>query len=132
MPDKAQYIGFSDIAVAALGLLAIVLVLAVAGDYDLPIANDAHTAIVALAILGVAMCLAGGIPFVIRSHGGISLEVMAGMILGVVALLVLGCRLFGFHMLFIDSDRAAFNVLAILIMIKVVIAASLDSSDNHR
>jgi hypothetical protein len=122
MDDKTQHFGFSEIAVAVFGFLAVVLVLAVAGDYELPIASHAPTAIIALALLGVALCLTGGIPFVLRKHGSMTYEVMAGMILGVVALLVLGCRLFGYHLPFIESDEAAFNALAILIMIKVVIA----------
>jgi hypothetical protein len=123
MNDRTQQFGLSELAVAVLGFLAVVLVLAVAGDYELPIANDTGIAVISLALLGVALCLTGGIPYIMRKHDGVTYEIMAGMILGVVALLVLGCRIFGYHLPLIESDEAAFNALAILIMIKVVIAA---------
>ncbi len=130
MYNKDQSSGSGEIVVAVFGFMALVLVLAVAGEFALPIANDARSAIIVLAVLGLVMCLTGGIPMMLRNRHNITIEVMIGMILGVVALLVLGCRLFGFHLPLIESDQAAFNALALLIIVKVVLAALPEHQDT--
>jgi hypothetical protein len=67
------------------------------------------------------MCLVGGIPSTIRTNGWTSPAAAFGIILGVVALLLVGHACCGFWLPLIESDRATFLVLALLIAVKVMI-----------
>lgn len=111
-----------DTCVAAFGISALVLLLAVYGGFKLPIITDMHNAIILVAFLGIGMCLVGGIGPTIRRFGWKSFEVLTGAVLGILSSLILAYALFGLPLPFIGSDETALTILAILLMAKVVIA----------
>jgi hypothetical protein len=111
----------NDLIVAVLGLSAITLILAVLSEFNLFFIADIRHATIALGLLGLAMCAVGGIVPTVKKNGWTSPAASFGIVLGVMALLIMGHACCGFWLPLIDSDRTAFLALAILIGGKVMV-----------
>jgi hypothetical protein len=101
-----------------LGLLAAGLVLMVLTGRDIPIVGNGAGALLALGIIGIAMCALGGIGSVQPTLGWTHPLTIAGSILGVVALLVVALPLFGARLPLLADTRSAILALAVIMLVK--------------
>jgi hypothetical protein len=103
----------------ALGLLAAGLVFMVLTGRDVPIVGNGAGALLALGLIGLAMCTLGGIGTVQGTLGWTHPLTIIGSILGVAALLVVVLPLFGVHLPMMPDTRSAILVLAAIMLVKV-------------
>jgi len=119
----------NGIITLALGLLAAALVFMVLTGRDVPIVGNGAGALLALGIIGIAMCTLGGIGTVQGTLGGIGTVqgtlgwthplTIVGSILGVAALLVVVLPLLGVHFPLVPDTRSAVLALAVIMLVKV-------------
>ncbi len=109
----------NGIITLVLGLLAAGLVFMVLTGRDVPIVGNGAGALLALGIIGIAMCTLSGIGSVQSTLGWTHPLTIAGSILGVLALLVVALPLFGVHLPLIADTRSAVLALAVIMLIKV-------------
>lgn len=102
-----------------LGLLAAALVFMVVTGRDVPIVGNGAGALVALGIIGMAMCTLSGIGSVQGTLGWTHPLTISGSILGVAALLVIVLPLLGVHLPLIPDTRSAVPALAVIMLVKV-------------
>src|SRR5690554_6229939 len=81
--------------VAALGIIAALLVAAVVTNRPIPLINSERGALIALVVIGMAMCALGGIGPAIAKYGWTSPIFIVGAVLGVLMLLIPGAVLAG-------------------------------------
>jgi hypothetical protein len=103
----------------ALGLLAAALVFMVLTGRDVPIVGNGAGALLALGLIGIAMCSLSGIGSVQGTLGWAHPLTIIGSILGVAALLVVALPLFGVHLPMMPDTRSAVLALAVIMLIKV-------------
>ena len=92
-----------------------------------PIAQSSSTgidrvALIVVTLVGMAMC-AQGVGKVAAAGQWLSVQGIAGSLLGIVILGIVGMRLFGRPLPLIETDRAALVAVVALAAIKVAIAA---------
>ena len=109
----------NGIITLVLGLLAAGLVFMVLTGRDVPIVGNGAGALLALGIIGIAMCTLGGIGSVQSTLGWTHPLTIAGSILGVLALLVVALPLFGVRLPLIADTRSAVLALAVIMLVKV-------------
>jgi hypothetical protein len=109
----------NSIITLALGLLAAGLVFMILTGRDVPIVGNGAGALLALGIIGIAMCTLSGIGSVQGTLGWTHLLTIIGSILGVAALLVIVLPLLGVHLPLIPDTRSAVLALAVIILVKV-------------
>ena len=102
-----------------LGLLAAGLVFMVLTGRDVPIVGNGAGALLALGLIGLAMCTLGGIGTVQGTLGWTHPLTIIGSILGVAALLVVVLPLFGVHLPMMPDTRSAVLALTIIMLVKV-------------
>ncbi len=102
-----------------LGLLAAGLVFMVLTGRDVPIVGNGAGALVALGLIGIAMCTMSGIGTAQATLGWTHPLTIVGSILGVAALLVVALPLFGVHLPLIPDTRSAVLALAVIMLVKV-------------
>ena len=102
-----------------LGLLAAGLVFMVLTGRDVPIVGNGAGALLALGLIGLAMCTLGGIGTVQGTLGWTHPLTIIGSILGVAALLVVVLPLFGVHLPMMPDTRSAVLALAVIMLVKV-------------
>ena len=102
-----------------LGLLAAGLVFMVLTGRDVPIVGNGAGALLALGLIGIAMCTLGGIDTVQGTLGWTHPLTIIGSILGVAALLVVALPLFGVHLPMMPDTRSAVLALAVIMLVKV-------------
>jgi hypothetical protein len=102
-----------------LGLLAAGLVFMVLTGRDVPIVGNGAGALLALGLIGIALCTLGGIGTVQSTLGWTHPLTILGSILGVAALLVVVLPLLGVHLPMMPDTRSAVLALAVIMLIKV-------------
>ncbi len=119
MATDAATSSTNGIITLTLGVLAAGLVFMVVTGRDVPIIGNGAGALVALGIIGIAMCTMSGIGSVQGSLGWTHPLTIIGSILGVAALLVIVLPLLSVRVPFIADTRSAVLALAIIMLIKV-------------
>jgi hypothetical protein len=109
----------NGIITLVLGLLAAGLVFLVLTGRDVPIVGSGAGALLALGIIGVAMCSLGGIGPTQSALGWTHPLTIIGSILGLLALLVVALPLLGVQLPLIADARSAVLALAIIMLVKV-------------
>ena len=109
----------NGIITLVLGLLAVGLVFMVLTGRDVPIVGNGGGALLALGIIGMAMCTLSGIGSVQSTLGWTHPLTIAGSILGVLALLVVALPLLGVRLPLIADTRSAVLALTVIMLIKV-------------
>ena len=102
-----------------LGLLAAALVFMVLTGRDVPLVGNGAGALLALGIIGIAMCTLGGIGTVQGTLGWTHPLTIIGSVLGVAALLVIVLPLLGVRLPLIADTRSAVLALAVIMLVKV-------------
>jgi hypothetical protein len=102
-----------------LGLLAAGLVFMVLTGRDVPIVGNGAGALLALGLIGIALCTLGGIGTVQGTLGWTHPLTILGSILGVAALLVVVLPLLGVHLPMMPDTRSAVLALAVIMLVKV-------------
>lgn len=107
----------NDVLLVLLGLAAAALVfLTLTGR---PPIADERGALLALGALGFVMCSVGGIGKVQATLGWTHPITLAGMVLGVAALLIVALPLINVKLPVLATDRSAFIALAVVMLVKV-------------
>jgi hypothetical protein len=109
---------------AILGIVTILLVGSVVAGIQLPVINTDRAVFFAVAIVGLAMCIFGGIGPAITRYGWSHWYTIVGSLLGVLMLLLAAGVLFNIQLPVIDSERTATYVLAGIMVIKVVLVGA--------
>ncbi len=109
----------NSIIALVLGVLAVGLVFLVLTGRDVPIVGNGSGALLALGIIGMAMCTLSGIGTVQSTLGWTHPLTIIGSLLGVAALLVVTLPLLGVRLPLIADTRSAVLALAIIMLIKV-------------
>ena len=109
----------NGIITLVLGLLAAGLVFMILTGRDVPIVGNGAGALLALGILGMAMCTLSGIGSVQSTLGWTHPLTIIGSILGVAALLVVVLPLLGVRLPMMADTRSAVLVLTVIMLIKV-------------
>ena len=119
--DSSTTLG-SNIIVVVLALVAVSLVYVVATGRNLtmPIIATDRAALIALLVVGIAMCAVGGIGKAIDAYGWSNPVTIIGSVIGVLTLVVVGAVLFGVRLPIITDERAAFVFVAGVIVAKIV------------
>ncbi len=111
------------LAPMALGVIAVVIVYSGLAGRALPMISGSHAALIALLIVGFAMC-AFGILQVSASGRWASPFAITGYLLGAILLAILVASLAGWKVPLIQSDTQAIVVVAILMAVKFLIGTS--------
>jgi hypothetical protein len=109
----------NGIITLVLGLLAAGLVFMVLTGRDVPIVGNGAGALLALGVIGIAMCTLSGIGSVQGTLGWTHPLTIIGSILGVAALLVVVLPLLGVRLPVIADTRSAVLALAVIMLVKV-------------
>ena len=102
-----------------LGLLAAGLIYMILTGRDVPIVGNGAGALLALGIIGMAMCTLSGIGSVQSTLGWTHPLTITGSILGVAALLVVVLPLLSVRLPMMADTRSAVLALAVIMLIKV-------------
>jgi hypothetical protein len=102
-----------------LGLLAAGLIFLILTGRDVPIVGNGAGALLALGLIGIAMCTMSGIGTAQSTLGWTHPLTIIGSILGVAALLVVVLPLFGVRLPLIPDTRSAVLALAVIMLVKV-------------
>jgi hypothetical protein len=106
-------------ATLVLGLLAIVLIGAALTETPLPFIASDRAALITLAIIGFAMCSSGPLGQIAKTGAWLSWAGVLGILLGVVALGIVGAVLTGTSLPLIYDEQEAFFALASIFLIKI-------------
>ena len=109
------------ILAALIGVLALILVLARVNDSPIPFISGDREAFFALAIIGFAMCSLGMYASG-ELYGWLDPIRILAIVIGVLLIVLVGAVFFQIQIPFISDVETAFLVLAVLILIKFVIA----------
>lgn len=111
--------GGSVVVEVVLGLVAAAIVFTTVTGRRLPFLATDRAAFIALVVVGVALC---GMGMRIGTYGWVGPFQLLGMLIGLVALAVIGAVFFGIKVPYITSDRAAIIALGAIIGLKFVVA----------
>jgi hypothetical protein len=114
---------FNDALTALLGLAAVALVFYVLTDRPVPLIPDDRGALLALGVIGFVMCSLSGIGKTQAALGWTHPIAIAGIILGLAAMLVVILPLINVKLPVIDTERSAFIALAVIMLVKVSLSA---------
>lgn len=107
--------------VIILGIVAALLVFAVLTNRPVPLLNSDRAVMIALVVIGMAMCAVGGIGPAISHYGFASPIFIIGAALGILMLLIPGAVLVGAQLPLITGEREAIIALAVLGVVKVIV-----------
>jgi hypothetical protein len=119
MTTNAAASSINGVITLVLGLLAAGLVFLVLTGRDVPIVGSGARALLALGLIGIAMCALSGIGPTQSALGWAHPLTIAGSILGVLALLVVALPLLGVQLPLIADARSAMLALAVIMLVKV-------------
>lgn len=124
--NSSQTLG-NNIVVLILGILALVLVYAVVtgSNITMPVISTDRAALIALLVVGVAMCAVGGIGPSISQYGWSHPVTIIGSIVGLLTLVVVLAVLLGLQLPIITSERAAFLLVTGVIIGKLLFNAAV-------
>ncbi len=109
----------NGIITLVLGLIAAGLVFMVLTGRDVPIVGNGAGALLALGVIGIAMCALSGIGSVQSTFGWGHPLTILGSILGVLAVLIVALPLLGVQLPLVADTRAAVLALAVIMLVKV-------------
>jgi hypothetical protein len=110
-------------ALIVLGILAVALIAFVVTGSRIPLLSSERAALIALVVIGMAMCSMGGISRVAASGAWLHPFSIVGYILGA-AIIVIGiAALFGKQIPPLTSYYQSFIVVAVMAAVKLVITA---------
>lgn len=112
----------SFVAATVLGVVALGLVFARLTGRPFPFVTDDRSALIALAVVGMAMCAFGITAATREPSGWLRPLTIVGVLLGTLAVVAVVMLLLGRKVPLADGYRTAFSYLAILILIKWVLA----------
>lgn len=106
-------------------LLAVVVVGLIAGvvsQWNMPLISGPRSALIALFVLGIVMCAAGGLSSKTERDGfsWLSPFLIVGMLLGATAVYILYAGLSGRELPFVSGEYGAFIALAVVLVAKLV------------
>jgi hypothetical protein len=104
-----------------LGIVAAILIFFVLSNRPLPLITNDRAALIALVIIGFAMCTVGGSGKAFAAYGWAHPITIIGSVLGVLILALVGARLVNLNLPLIVDDRAAFIAVAAIGVLKVLI-----------
>jgi hypothetical protein len=107
---------------AALGGLAVVLMLVFFSGAVLPVISSARAVFFILAFIGIAMCTLGGIGPAIKLYGWSNPITLLGSLLGLMALVLIAAVLFDLRLPLVTNEREAVIALALIGLVKVILA----------
>lgn len=107
-----------------LGVVAAVIVYAGVTGRTLPLVNDARGALIALLVVGMAMCAMGGISQVGVSGKWASPVAILGYLVGAAILIVAISVFAGWKLPYIAGDREAIIAIAGLMAVKYLIGTA--------
>ena len=111
--------------VGVLSILTAVLMIAWLGGMTLPAITDDRGAFSALVILGLALCASGpGIDLKVSQWGRSPMSLF-GLVLGLLALGLIGAQVFGISLPLATTTREAFTALSIIIIVKWLVGAAV-------
>jgi hypothetical protein len=119
MTTNTVTLSTNGIITLVLGVLAAGLVFMVLTGRDVPIVGNGAGALLALGLIGIAMCTLGGIGTTQSTLGWTHPLTVIGSILGVAALLVVALPLFGVQLPLVADTRSAVLALAVIMLVKV-------------
>jgi uncharacterized membrane protein len=116
--------GSKNVLSIILAVAALLLVVAVVAQWNLPFITGSRGALIALGILGVVMCAAGGLSTKVGRSGfsWASHFVIIGILLGVAAAYVLFAGLSGRALPYVSGEYGAFLALSLIIVTKIVVS----------
>jgi hypothetical protein len=103
-----------------LGLMVIALVTITLTDRKVPLLTNIRANMIVLLILGMAMCMQGGLARVAASNTWMHPLTFIGYVLGAAILIVTVAGYFNLKILFIQNEQQAFMWMAIFIFLKVI------------
>lgn len=114
--------GSSSVAPIVLGILAVLLIVAVLSGKQIPLISNDRLAIVALAVVGMAICSQAGIGRVSATGAWAHPLSILGYLLGAAILVIAGAALFDRLVPPLTSYRQAFMAVTAIAALKVVIS----------
>ncbi len=106
-----------------LGLLALVVVVALLTGRKVPLINSDRAGLIAVLVIGMLMCMAGGIGKTINATVGWTHVInLLGYLLGAMILVVAAMALLKQPFFWVNSERAAILTIGVLGLIKWLIA----------
>ena len=123
MTTELQTNTMSYVISAVLGIVAALIVVTILGGREFPLVATERQAVLALLVIGVVMCTLGGIGPTQSAYGWTHPIMLAGIVLGILALLVAGLTLVGANTTIglIATDRSALITLTVIMVLKVVL-----------
>jgi hypothetical protein len=123
MKGKPMNITSSLVVPLILGIVCAVIVGAVLSGRQLPLISSPRAGLVALLVVGMAMCM-GGIGQVGASGRWASPLAILGYLLGSLILVVFVSALAGWKLPLVQTDTQAVTAIAALMVVKALIATS--------
>lgn len=121
MVENASLLPKSNLAASLLGIVALVLIVSTWSGRRLPLIQNDRASLIALLVIGFAMCMAGGISKTINAQVGWGHAInLIGYLVGILILIVAGSALFHLPLFWLTSDRAAILTIAALVAVKWV------------
>lgn len=111
----------STVVTGALGIIALLLIVGTLFNIKLPLITSDRTALIALVLVGIAMCTSGGIGRSLELYGWEHPITLIGIVAGVLILAITLLTLAGVQLPLITTDRAAFIAVAVIAAIKVLV-----------
>ena len=119
MQATTSAFGGNTIALVVLGVIETAITVTVLTNASVPlIGNNRHT-LIAFVLIGFAMCSMG---MDITQYGWTNPFNILGIVIGIVALVIAVASIFGAQLPLIADERAAILAIAVLMMIKIVVA----------
>lgn len=119
MQVTPQTLGGNTLMLIVLGISEVGIVAATLANVQLPLIGNPRIALIALVVIGMAMCSMG---MELTKYGWGNPFNVIGTVLGVIMLIIGMAAIFGISLPLITSEREAMLALAVLMVIKVVIA----------
>jgi hypothetical protein len=113
MKENTATFAYNPITSIVLGILAVIIVYTVLTGRTLPLITGERSGMIALVIIGMAMC-ARGIGLVAANNDWIHPIAILGYLLGALILVIAGAILFGYKIPIITDARMAIIAITIL------------------
>ena len=121
MKGNSMNITSSIVVPLALGILSAVIVFATLAGKPLPLISGPRAALIALLVIGMTMCAAGGIGQVGASGRWGSPLAIVGYLLGAAILVVIASVFTGWKLPLIAGETQAVTAVAVLMAVKYLI-----------
>jgi hypothetical protein len=107
-----------------LGIIVTLIVFSTLTGRQLPLISGPRAGLIALLVVGMAMCAAGGIGQVGASGRWASPLSITGILLGIIILVIIVSALAGWKLPLIESETQAVAAVAVLMAVKYLIGTA--------